>query len=308
MPRLDSRGAAGAYAGLVLTTLFWAGNAVIARAVIHEIPPFALSFWRWALALVIILPFGLPQLRGHWPLIRANWRQLLLLCALSVGGYNTLLYLAAHTTTAVNITLVNATSPMLITLLAWGILRQPVTARQLLGIALAVAGILVIVTQGRLAVLTTLDFRRGDLIMVGAVSIWALYSVLLRRHSDLLLPIPQLGFLTLTILGGLPLILPFYLGEMVFGKAFFPSTESLPTLVAIAVFPGILAYALWNHGVAVLGPSRTGMFIYLMPLFAAVLASVFLDEYLQGFHVGGGLLILGGLYLATRSRRSAPSQ
>lgn len=303
MRRLNPHGPAAASAGLVLTNLFWAGNAVIARAVADTIPPFALSFWRWSLALLIVLPFGLPQLWRNRALIRAHWGRILLLSALSVGGYNTLLYLAAHTTTAVNITLVSATIPVMIALMAWLLLRQRTAPTQLLGIALALSGIVVIVTQGQWSVLAGLDFRLGDLIMVGAVTIWALYSVLLRRHGPTFKPIPQVSFMTLTIIGGLPLILVLYLWEMSAGAVFLPTPQTLPPLLAVAVFPGLFAYTLWNHGVAVLGPSRTGMFIYLMPLFTAVLASIFLGERLHGFHAVGGVLILVGLYLASRPPR-----
>ena len=303
MARFMLHTSAAACIGLILANLFWAGNAVIARAVADNIPPFALSFWRWALALVIILPFGLPHILRNRELIRANWPRILLMSVLSVGGYNTLLYLAAHTTSAINISLLHATIPVMIALMGWLLLRQNTTARQLGGIGAALIGIVLIVSQGDWHRLAGLDLHIGDLIMFGAVVIWGIYSVLLRQHNDVLAPIHQLGFLTLTIIGGLPPIAVLYAWEAATVEGFMPTAGTLPTLLSLAVFPGIFAYGLWNYGVAAIGPSRAGIFLYLMPLFAAVLATVFLDERLQGFHAAGGMLILVGVYLAIQTKR-----
>ncbi|WP_435103832.1 DMT family transporter [Arhodomonas sp. AD133] len=286
-----------AYAGLVLTALFWAGNAVLARGVVDVIPPVALSFWRWALALLIVLPVGIGPLRRDWPVVRRNWRRMLLVAGLSVGLFNTLLYLAADSTTALNLTLINATMPILVALLAWPVLGARPRPAQAGGIACALAGIVTIVAGGRLAALLALSFRPGDLIMVGAVSAWALFSVLLRRRP---LPMSAAGFLTAQILFGLPLILPAYLLELALVGGFDLTPALTLPFVYVAVFPGLLAYAFWNHGVARVGPSRAAMFIYLVPVFAAGLAFLLLGESLAAYHAVGGALILAGLYLATR--------
>lgn len=287
-----------AYAGLTLTALFWAGNAVLARGVAGEIPPVALSFWRWVLALAVLLPFGLPRVYRQRQVLRRHWRSMLLLAALSVGAFNTLLYLAAQTTTAINIALLNATLPIIVALLAWLVLRMPVEARQGWGIALALAGMLLIVTRAEITNLTGLAFRPGDLIMLCAITSWAFYTVLMRRQA---LPLDPLAFLTAQIAFGLPVILPFYLLELALVGGFTLQAEHLPAIGYVAVFAGILAYAFWNYGTRRVGPPRAAMFMYLVPVFAALLAGVLLDERLQGFHAAGGALILAGLWLATRS-------
>jgi drug/metabolite transporter (DMT)-like permease len=295
--RTDLDRPAIAYTGLVLANLFWAGNAVVARLVVGSIPPFALSFWRWALALLIILPFGLPHILRDLPVIRAHWRPILVLGVLSISGYNTLLYIAAQSTTALNLTLVNATVPVMIALMAWLLLRQRVTAIQSAGIGFALTGIVVIVSQGSWDTLAGLDFRPGDLFMIGAVLVWALYSVLLKRHA---VPMHPLGLLTLLILGGLPLLLALYLWELATYGGFELTTSTLLPMGYVAFFAAVLAYLFWNHGVATIGPNRAAIFIYLIPVFASGLAYVFLGEELQGFHAVGGLLVLLGLYLASR--------
>ena len=295
-----------AYGGLVLATLFWAGNAVLARAVADEIPPFTLAFWRWVFALLVVLPFGLPHLRGGAAIIRANRSALFWHGLLSVGAFNTLLYIAAQTTTAINITLVNSTMPVAIAIFARFLLDQRTTRRQVMGFAAAGVGMLLIVAQGDAAVLTSLTFRRGDLIMIGAVIVWGIYSVLLRLWRVDLHPI---GFLTVTIVVGVALLFPFFLWEV--ATIGHPRLEGYhaPMLIYLAIFPSLLAFLFWNQAVEVVGPSATGMFIYLVPVFTAALASTLLGERLQGYHALGGAFILLGLYLATRnvdSRESAP--
>lgn len=290
-----------AYAGLVLTPLFWAGNAVVAKGVVDQIPPLSMSFWRWIIALAILLPFGLPGVLRQKAVIRQHWLSILALATFSVGAFNSLLYLAAVTTSAINIALINATIPIMVALLAWLLLGDRTRPLQALGIALAIVGIATVVARGDLSVLTGLQAQPGDLIMVLAVSSWGLFSVLLRRQA---VPLPPLTFLTVQIATGALVIFPFYLTDLLFISGGFELNRStaLP-MMYFAIFPGILAYGFWNHGVHRIGPSKAAIFMYLTPVFASVLAGIFLGERLGPFHLIGGALILAGLVLATRSRK-----
>ncbi|MCS4503406.1 hypothetical protein KBTX_02840 [wastewater metagenome] len=294
----STRGLVTAYTGLVLTAAFWAGNAVVARGVVDTIPPLALAFWRWVLALVIVLPFGLRPLRREWPVVRAHWRAMLPIAALSVGAFNTLLYLAATTTTAVNIALLNSTLPIIVALLAWVLLGARMRGGQAAGIAAALCGILIVITQGNPARLLDLDFQPGDLLMVAAVSCWGLFSVLMRRHP---VPVSARTFLTAQILFGVPVILPFYLLELALGGGFAMRPALALPFLYVAIFPGLIAFSCWNLGVRRVGPSNSAMFLYLIPVFAAGLSWLFLGEGLAAFHGVGGAFILVGLYLATRT-------
>ncbi|MDR9425363.1 MAG: DMT family transporter [Marinobacter sp.] len=290
-----------AYIGLVLTPLFWAGNAVVARGTVENIPPLSMSFWRWVIALVIVLPFGLPGIWRHRNIIRQRLGSMLALATFSVAAFNSLLYYAAVTTTATNIALINATIPIFVALLAWLLLGDKTRPLQVLGIVLAILGIVTVVARGELSVLTSLQAQPGDLLMVLAVFSWGLFSVLLRRQA---VPLPPLPFLTIQILLGTLVILPFYLADFFFFSGGFEVSQktALPMLY-FAIFPGILAYAFWNHGVYTIGPGRAAIFMYLTPVFASILAGIFLDESLGMPHVIGGLLILAGLVLATRPVR-----
>jgi len=297
MRRTLSGERATAYLGLVLTAIFWAGNAVIARAVAHEIGAFTLAFGRWIGALLILLPFAIPHLRRAAPVVRANLAPLFWLGLLGVGTFNTLLYLAAHTTTALNITLVNSTIPVVIAVLGHFVLGHRTTRGQVVGFLLAAAGMLAIVTRGEWGVLAGFAFREGDLVMIVAVIVWGIYSVLLRVWR---LEIHPLGFLTLTVIVGVAVLAPPFLWELSIrgGPAF--RGEYVAIFAYLAIFPSVLAYLFWNRAVAVVGPGITAMFIYLVPLFTAGLAYAFLDEELRGYHAAGAVLILVGLYLAIR--------
>lgn len=292
-----------AYLGLALSALFWAGNAVFARASVGLIPPFALSFWRWALALLFLMPFALPHVRREWRLVATHWRQLLLLALLSIGSYNTLLYLAAQTTTAVNITLVSATMPIAIVLMARVLLGQRLNVWQWAGILVALCGMAAIVFLGAPQAAVSARLNPGDVIMVLAVLIWGLYSVMLRRKPLALHP---LTILMALIAFGLPVILPFYVWELATQGPFALTSATVPIILYTAIFPSLLAYLFWNHGVAVAGPGQAGMFIYLVPVFTALVAGAALGERLQAHHLTGGALILGGLYLSTRMPISRP--
>lgn len=293
-----------AYIGLVLTPLFWAGNAVVAKGTVAHIPPLSMSFWRWVIALAILLPFGFPGLWRQRHVVRQHLGSMLALATFSVAAFNSLLYFAAITTTATNIALLNSTIPIFVALLSWILLGDRTRPVQALGIGLAILGILAVVARGDLSVLTGLQAQPGDLIMVAAVFSWGLFSVLLRRQA---VPLPALAFLTAQILLGTLVILPFFLVDVLFVSGGFELSQStaLP-LLYFAIFPGILAYAFWNHGVHKIGPANAAIFMYLTPVFASVLASVFLGESLGLFHIIGGVLILAGLLLATRAGQKKP--
>ncbi|WP_421621698.1 DMT family transporter [Alkalilimnicola ehrlichii] len=284
--------------GLVATTLFWGGNAVVARATSEWFPPFTLSFLRWVLALLIILPFAWGQIRAYRNTIRRHWRILWVLAALSVGLFNTLLYLAAQFTTATNITLVNSTMPVVIGLMALLFFGQRPRSHELLGIVLAFLGVLAIVSQGDREVLLNLELNPGDLVMLLAVCCWGLYSLLLKRYGP---DIPAVPMLAVMVAMGIPVIVPFLVWELIMvGPVQGTVMEMLPPLIYVGIFPSLLAYLFWNNGVHVLGPARTALFIYLVPVFGSALAILFLGERLEPYHGVGAAAILAGLYVATR--------
>lgn len=284
-----------AFTGLVLTNLFWAGNAILARAVVDDIPPLTLSFWRWLIAFVLILPFGLHHIVQQQREIRCNIKLLCLLAVLSITIYNSVLYLSAHTTTAINITLVSATLPFITLLLAWFIIKQIPNHWQWAGIILSLSGVFIIISRANWQTIVGLSFSNGDILILGIVFCWALYSVLLRKYPIKIHPV---GLLTVLIALGTLFILPFYLMEVSVLGAFTMQVEYFFVFAYIGIFPSLLAYLFWNYSISIVGPNMAALSNYLMPVFAALIAIPLLGEQLHLFHFLGGSLVLLGLYLA----------
>jgi drug/metabolite transporter (DMT)-like permease len=298
---MNSR-SAWAAAGLLLSSLLWAGNALVARATSEEIHPFALSFWRWALALAVLLPFVIKPLWQQRAVLRkAGWR-LVLTAALGIGGYNSLLYSAAQSTTAFNITLLNTCIPLATFISAGFLLKEWPSPRAWFGMGIAVCGLLVLISQASLGNLLGLSFNPGDLVMLLAVLSWALYTVLLRRWGNYF-ALPPLVLLAAFVSVGLVVILPFYLMELRQVGGFEVTGRTLGAISYTALMASLVAYVTWNQGVKIVGAARASLALYSMPVFAAVLAYLLLGEILQGFHWMGGALIFGGLLLATLPKR-----
>jgi drug/metabolite transporter (DMT)-like permease len=286
------------YLLLTLTALFWAGNAVVGRAIVDDIPPVALAQIRWSLALLLLLPFAWRQMRDELSLIRRHFVILTALALTGISAFNTILYWSLQHTTAINATLMQSSGPLLIGL--WGLIlyRDPLTRSQLSGILVSLAGVLAIVSEGDPARLFQLRLNIGDLAIVAAIGIYALYSALLRRRPGM----APLSFLAATIGIGVVLLLPLTAAELLLGARFAPLTPGpLAALAYVAVFPSILAYLFFNRGVQLIGANRAGPFLHLVPLFGTVLAVLFLGERFGLHHATGAALIIGGVLLASRN-------
>jgi drug/metabolite transporter (DMT)-like permease len=285
------------YLLLTLTALFWSGNFVLGRGIREMIPPVSLGFWRWACALLILLPFGLPRVRRQWGLVRRHWKLLALLSIPSITVFNTFVYTALQTTTTTNATLVNAMTPIFIvvvSLLVFGVRLRLVQAA---GVLISLVGLLFIITQGDWGVFARLSFSSGDGWTLAAALAWAIYSVLLRLKPVQMDP---LTFLTVVVAWGVVFLLPFYLYELSSRGGFEISPASVSAILYVSLFPSVLAYIFWNYGVDRVGPGRAGLFMHLMPVFSILLAALLLGERVRWYHVIGMILIFCGIVLNSR--------
>lgn len=291
------------YLLLTLATLFWSGNFVLGRAVSARIPPLGLAFWRWAVALAILVPLSWRELSGRWRAVLRSWKVLLPLGVLGVGCFNTLVYLGLGETTATNALLLNAACPAFILAISAAAGLSRISGRQVAGIAVSLLGVAAIVSRGDPAALRALSPNRGDLWVLLAVLSWAIYTVLLaRRPADL----PPRALLTVLVAVGVAFIAPLRAAEAARGAAMPWDLPTAATVLYVSAFASVAAYACWNQAVEAVGPGRAGPFLYLMPAFGTALAALLLGEALHAFHAAGIGLILAGVWLAGGARPLPP--
>jgi drug/metabolite transporter (DMT)-like permease len=290
------------YLLLSLTSLFWAINIVLGRYAAADIPPLAFAFLRWLGASLIILPFAWRGLRKDWPEIRRHLPLMAALSATGIGGYNALAYWGLNYTEALNALLVQSTGPLLIALWGFALWGDRLTLRQFGGIMTSLAGVLVILMRGDVAHLAALKFNPGDVLTFLALILYGLYAALLRKRPK----IEQLSFLATTIVGGALLLVPFAAAEFISGARVVMKPQSIAVLCYVALFPSLIAYMFFVRGVELIGPNRASPFFHLMPVFGSVIAILFLGEQPRLFHLVGFVLVLSGVFVATK--RPAPAE
>jgi drug/metabolite transporter (DMT)-like permease len=261
-----------------------------------ELPPLGLSFWRWAVACGILSIFALHHLWRQREIARRHIGFITVQGLLGVAGFNSLIYMAMQTTTAINAVLVNSCIPVLIAVYSWILFKEVMRPRQWLGVFISLGGVLLIISRGDITSLLGVTFNRGDLLILVAAQLWALYSANLRRYPKELHPFSyQMGIVIVGIIG----IFPFFLLELSSGRAVSFNLPSVITILYVAVFASVLAFIFWNRAVRSIGANRAGPFIHLMPVFSTILAVIFLKETLQLYHLGGILLIFSGILMTT---------
>jgi len=294
------------YLLLFLTITFWSSNSIVGRAVSGHVPPVGLAFWRWVVAGLIVLVIAAPRLRDEWPVVKAHWRAVLLLAFLGITTFNTFLYIGLQYTQAINSLLMQTAMPALIILWTVLVFRERTTLRQIVGMTISLAGAATVISRGDLSLLLTLDWNVGDLWVLAAVACYAGYTALLRLRPQVSAPV----FLSVTFLAGAAMLSPLYLWEVVAeGRAMPLDLTTLGAVLYVAVFPSILAYACFNRGVALVGAPVAGQSLYLMPLVGGLMSVALLGEALLWAHGVGLVLILSGLWLASRParrRRASP--
>ena len=296
-----SRNAWTPYVLITLTVVIFAGGYIVGRAV-HEIfPPAGLTFWRHVLAVLVLLPFVYRQVHQQAPLALRHWKLMLIIGVTNAVTGQALLYLALHTTTAINVGLINAMQPAIIMVIAWLLLRDPISLRHGIGTGIGFAGVAVIISRGSVEQLIALDFVIGDMWFLVSLVSFALYAVLIKRVPP---GFSALGLLQAINVASLVLLVPLYAAELLFTDqraAFNMATVS--TVLYTGVVVSILAIICLNTSIKHIGPGRAGSFFYLMPVFTAILAVALLGETLQLYHFVGMVLVLAGVSLVSRAPR-----
>ena len=281
---------------LALANLFWSGNWIAGRALRDAFDPVSLNFWRWVVATVALAPFALPALRGKGPLIRRHAAVLALLAFTGVALFQSLVYLGLRSTLAVNAVLLNSSLPLFMLLCSWVIERERASPRQIAGMLISLAGILVILSRGDPGALLNLELHAGDVWILLAMPVWGIYSVLLKRRP------PGLGgleFLFVISLAGVLMLAPAAALQALQAPPRMPNTAELLAVLYMGLAASVFAFICWNRGVAVVGANAAGFTVHLLPAFGTLLAILILGEAFAGFHAIGIATILAGVLLAT---------
>jgi len=283
---------------LVLATLFWSGNFIVGKiAFVDNVPPFSLTFFRWLLVWIILIPFTYKELFKLKKIFFQNAFLLFFLGLTSVGLFNSFIYNALNFTQVINASLFNAVIPAAIILLCFIFKLDKTNKYQLLGLVITLLGILSIITKLDLNILLTLNFNKGDLLMIGAVITWGVYSAFLKKIK---FEVSLLTLVHILCTFGLITLIPQFLYELLQGQTVTMNSNFIYSLLYLALFPSIGSYYCWAGAVSIIGANRSGIFLSLIPLFSTIMAIFFFNEKFQYYHFIGSVLTLFGLFLSSK--------
>ncbi|MDE5831776.1 MAG: DMT family transporter [Desulfovibrio sp.] len=286
---------AGALAGLGATAI-WAGNFIAARALADQIPPIQFNFWRWAIALLAILPFGLKGLRNDWQYAKKNFGYVSLMAIIGVTFMNSFIYKAGQTTGSVNMAFIMPFTPAAILILSRLIYGEKISWQKWLGVVIATSGIFTLISGGSWDRIAELSFKSGDIWTLGCMLCFALYSVFMRERSR---TVSSVGFNIIVFALGLCYTAPLVVGEMIALRMPALTTGVIAGVLYSGIGCSALAFWLWTVAIDKLGPSTSGILYYTLPVFAAIMAKVVLDETAGAAQILGGALIICGALAAT---------
>lgn len=287
-----------AYLLLTFTALCWGANAVFGRMAVGEISPMALVTARWLGVFVLLALFAHRHVRRDWPVLRPHILAVAILGVLGFTSFNALFYVAAHYTTAVNIGILQGSTPMFILIGAFLAYRTRITGLQVAGVVLTMTGVVIVGSGGSLARLAALAVNFGDVLMIGACLLYAGYTVALRKRP----PASALGLFAVMAFAAFVASLPLVAAEVALGLFQWPTGKGMIIVTLVTLFPSFLAQIFFIQGVTLIGPGRAGVFVNLVPVFASILAVVLLDEPFEVFHAVALGLVLGGIWLSERGK------
>ena len=290
-----------AWALVLICPAFFSSNMLVARGMSGVFPPLSMAFARWLFVGLLIVGVLMAMRRFDWQQIRQEAKQILFLASLGMGLCGGPVYLGGELTTATNIGLIYSAAPLLIALIAFVVFKERLTNWQSLGLAMGLAGVLIILIKADISLLTSLSFNGGDLWIVLATASFSVYSLGLKYFKTSLSQLQRFGAMAL---GGALWHAPFVLWEIADRGPWPEITPNILGALLILIFiASIGAYVSYGFIVSRLGATIAGATLYLSPVYAAVLAVILLNEQIMTYHVIGGALILPGLWLVSRRRK-----
>ena len=289
---------------LFLATLGWGSNTIASRLAVGEVSPMLLIFFRWGFVVVILLSLYWRQMIDEWPIIRPRLKWLLIMGGCGLSLFNAFFYIAAHSTTAVNLGIIQSTMPGMILLGSFMFFGDRINRLQFSGLLLTLLGVGVIVTQGSLEQLMQLTFNHGDLLMIFACSFYAMYTVGLKSRPKISGMVMLAYFSVAAFLMTIPLMI---FESFIYGTV-MPGIKGFAIVFYIAMVPSFLSQIFFMRGVDLIGPGSAGLYANLVPIFSAIMAVLLLSEEFAFFHLAAMLLVFGGIGLFEyQSRRKVSS-
>lgn len=282
---------------LLLATLLWGGNFVIGRAISGDIPPITLAFLRWIVAFLIFFPITYRRTKKEWPILKQHWGIVLILAFTGVASFNTLVYIGLHYTTSINASLMNSSTPIMIYILSFILLKEHLSKYQIFGTLLSLTGVIFIISGGSLKSLLSFTFNKGDLIVLIAVFCWSIYSLLIKKYAGKL---PGNSTFLVTIAIGAIMLIPFTAYELLATEHSITwSISTISGILYVGIVASIIAFLSWNTGVVALGANKASIYLNFIPVFATIFAVLFLDERLFVAQIIGGLTVIAGVIVST---------
>jgi len=284
------------YLMLTLASLFWGGNAVASRIAIGQVSPMALTSLRWTLTLSVLAVIAREPLRADWPALRPRLAYLIGLGVIGLTAFNAIMYIAAYTTSGVNLTIIQGAIPVFVLIGAYIAYRTPIRPAQAVGVIVTIAGIGIVASKGEWATVLGLKFAFGDLLMLVACTCYAIYTVALQRRPET----SGFGlFAALAVIAWLT-ALPLYGVEIATGNSYWPTPTGWAVIVYVAFFPSLLSQLFYMRGIELIGPGRAGIFVNLVPVFGSALSVLVLGEPFGWYQATALLLVLGGIAWSQR--------
>lgn len=279
----------------VAATIIWSGNFIIARSVINDIPPITLAFYRWLTAVIILTPLSWKHILPAWAVVKRNKVYFFWTALTGVSLFNTFVYIAGHTSTAINLALIGTTSsPIISVILAHYFLKEHIQWRRVLGIALCLSGIFFLLSKGSFYNLLHLHFTKGDAWVLLGAFFFAVYNILVRKKP---VEISAIGFLFFVFLIGTLLLVPAFVAESLYSKPVIWTLKTSGVILYLGLGTSVIAFLLWNRSIKELGAGRTALFGNLIPIFSSIEAVLILGEKINYIHIISFALIATGLLI-----------
>lgn len=283
---------------LTLCAFFWSGNFIVGKfATFYEVPPLTLNFFRWLIVWIILIPFTAKDILINIKIIKEKFYPILLMSITSISIFNSVVYYSLNFTQVLNGALMISTIPVLIIFISFIFRVEKINLNQVLGLILSITGVVIIITQLEFSKLIHLDLNKGDLWLLIAMLSWAIYSTMLKTHKT---GLNYLTFISVIVTLGLIFLFPQFLFELKNEELIKLNFAFFLIISYVVLFAGLGAYIFWNKAVLIVGPSRAGIFLYLMPVFSSFMAIFLLNEKFMNYHIFGAIAIMLGIYLSSK--------